>query len=526
MTVLSRFPTALLGTATAVILVLPQAATALSPAEVSRVAKTFTVRIKSQSSGSGVILKRQGKLYTVLTAAHVVATADEYQILTPDGQDHRINADSIKKLPKLDLAIVQFTSSQSYPTAQIGDSNQAVEGTDSYIAGFPNRTEALPESIYNFTEGNITANASRPQPDGYSLVYSNKTLPGMSGGPVMNATGQLIAIHGRADTTEQSQDPHIDPSIYIKTGFNLGIPIQLFLSHIPQSNVKSDVATPEVQPSDSNFSADDHYLEAQKKLEAKDYEGAIANLDQAIRLKPTYIAAYFDRGYAHFTLNNPEAALGDSNRIIELSPKQSEAYLLRGMVYSLSGDTIGKAPAEFKQAKALAQAQGNRTTSQAAQTMLGTLNKQEKKSQNSPDLDSSIVRSGFHIANKDRTRITQELPTLANLSCKEQKLSGYLIARMMLRMLSPTDLYRSLASQTTCSAFVKDQNKLLDKADQRIKANPNEINAYMERGLIHAEIGGNSQLALPDIQTAAELTQSQNPKQKQGIMIYLNRLQP
>ncbi len=527
MTVLSRVPTAILGAAVAVVWVLPQTAVALSPQEVSKIAKTFTVRIQSQSSGSGVILKRQGNLYTVLTAAHVVATADDYQVLTPDGQDHRVNVNNITKLPNIDLAIVQFTSKQSYPTAQIGESNLATEGTVSYIAGFPNRTEALPESIYNFTEGKITASASRPQPDGYSLVYSNYTLPGMSGGPVLNEAGRLIAIHGRADTAEQAQNPQINPSIYIKTGFNLGIPIQHFLSQISHSDVKLDFVAPAVQPTVTKRSADDFYLQAQQKMDAEDYEGAIASLDQAIRLKPNYVAAYLNRGYAHFTLNNSEAALADSNQVIQLSPEQSGAYLLRGLVYSLSGDTIGKAPTEFKQAKALAQAQGDLTTSQTAQTMLGTVTKSEKKSQTSPALDSSIVRSGLHIANKDRERITQELPTLANLSCQEQNLSSYLIARMMLRMLAPTDRFDALASQTTCPTFIKDQKKLLGKADQRIKANPNEVNAYMERGLIHAEIGDNSQLALPDLQTAVELTRSQDQKQQtQGVMIYLNRLQP
>lgn len=531
MTVLSTFPAVVLGLSTAMMLVLPQTAQALSAADVSKIAKDFTVRIKSQTPGSGVILKQQDDLYTVLTAAHVVATEDNYQILTPDGQEHPAQTGSIKKLPGVDLAIVQFTSRQTYKTAQLGESDQAQEGTTSYIAGFPNRTQALPESIYNFTEGKITASASRPQAEGYSLVYSNNTLPGMSGGPVLNEAGQLIAIHGRADTTEQAQNPNLDPSIYIKTGFNLGIPIKNFLSLVPKTGVDLGFAVPSVatnKPTSAQLSADDYYLQARKKMDAKNYESAIADFDQAIRLKPSYVPAYLNRGYAHFTLNNTEAALADSNQVIQLSPNQRMAYLLRGMVYSLSGENINKAPADFKRAKALAQAQGDLQTSQTAQKMLATLDDSSSQSQPSPQLKSSMVRFGVKMANQDSQAAGQELSTMANLSCKEQDLSGYLTAKMMLRMLIPAaDHQQRVTSQTICPAFIKAQTKLLDKADQKIKANPNDVNAYMERGFIHAEIIGNTQRAIPDIQKATELSLTQkSAKETKGIKLYLNRLQP
>ena len=530
MTVLSRFPAAFLGSAAAVMLVLPQAALALSPAEVSKIAKDFTVRIQSQTPGSGVILKQQDDLYTVLTAAHVVATEDDYQILTPDGKEHPVKAGSIKKLPKLDLAIVQFTSRQTYKTAQFGESDQAQEGTLSYIAGFPNRTQALPESIYNFTEGKITANASLSQAEGYSLVYSNNTLPGMSGGPVLNEAGQLIAIHGRADTTEQAQNPNLDPSIYIKTGFNLGIPVKYFLSLVPKIGVDLGFDVPTVainKPTSSQLSADDYYLQAHKKMDTENYEGAIADFDQAIRLKPNYVSAYLNRGYAHFTLNNTEAALADSNQVIQRSPNQGMAYLLRGLVYSLSAENIDQAPADFKRAKDLAQAQGDRQTSQTAQKMLATLDDSSSQSPPSPQLKSSMMRFGVTAANKDKKAAAQELSTMATLSCNEQDLSGYLTAKMMLRMLIPADLQKTVTPQTLCPTFVEQQTQLLGEADQKIKANPSDTNAYLQRGMINAEVLGKIQLAIPDIQKAAELSLTKNSaKESKGVRIYLDRLQP
>ena len=521
-----RFPIALVAPAAAVLIVLPPAAQALSPAEVSKTAKDFTVRIKSQTSGSGVILKQQGETYTVLTAAHVVATEDDYQIFTPDRREHRADPGSIKKLPGLDLAIVQFSSSQSYETAPIGKSEQATEGTVSYIAGFPNRTEALSESIYNFTEGKITASASRPQAEGYSLVYSNSTLPGMSGGPVLNEDGQLIAIHGRADTTEQAQNPSIDPSIYIKTGFNLGIPINNFLRLAPQTGVDFGFAAPAPQPVPTERSADDYYLQARQKMEAKNYKGAIADFDQAIRLRPSYVEAYLNRGYLHLTLNNADAALADSNQVIERAPNQSTAYLLRGFAYSLSSQNINKAQADFKRAKDLAQERGDQKTSQTAQKMIATFDESSRTSRTSPELKSSIVRSSLHLANKDLEGTGRELLTMANVSCKEQDLSGYLTAKMMLRLLMPSDIQEAIRPQTTCPTFVSNQTKLIGEATQAIEKSPNDLNAYMKRGMLHAEVSGDEQQAIPDFQKAAELSREQNnSKGLKGIMVYLDRLQ-
>ena len=50
----------------------------------------------------------------------------------------------MKKLPDVDLAIVQFTSSVSYPVAKIGNSDEATEGTKAYLAGFPQATREFP----------------------------------------------------------------------------------------------------------------------------------------------------------------------------------------------------------------------------------------------------------------------------------------------------------------------------------------------------------------------------------------------
>ena len=180
---------------------------ALSAVEVGKIAKSVTVSIDSNNSvGSGVVIKKEGNTYTVLTAAHVVRNRQqEFKITTPDGKNYPLVATNIKATTDVDLAIVKFTSAANYPIAKLGKVEAASEGSVVYVSGFPLATAAISTSIYNFTEGKVTANANRPLTGGYSLVYSNNTLPGMSGGPVFNEAGETIAIHGKGDVKEATE---------------------------------------------------------------------------------------------------------------------------------------------------------------------------------------------------------------------------------------------------------------------------------------------------------------------------------
>jgi len=269
------FPAALIGVSIA--LVQPQVAFALSSGEVAKMAKQITVLIDSKSPGSGVIVKRSGNTYTVLTAGHVVAGKNKAEIVTPDGQRYQLNYSTVKPLPGVDLATFQFTSSNNYPVAKIGDSDQSPEGTIAYVAGFPKaKAASISSSIYNFTDGKITANASRPLKDGYALVYSNITLPGMSGGPVFNEQGELIGVHGKGDVSEaEIATSKINPEVaYIKSGFNLGIPINTFLRLSAKSGVDVGV-TPPPEKVVTAPKADDFFIQGVDKQNKGDNQGGI-----------------------------------------------------------------------------------------------------------------------------------------------------------------------------------------------------------------------------------------------------------
>lgn len=195
---------------------------------IATMAKDVTVVINGQNPGSGVIISKQGNTYYVLTAKHVVATQDEYEIITSDATKHRLDYSTVKKLPRVDLAVVQFTSNQNYRVAELGNSDQVIEGATVYTVGWPHPGRAITQRIYQMTKGSISGRPLEALEDGYALVYTNITRSGMSGGPVLDAQGRVIGIHGRAEG-ESIYNPDTGDTVDVKSGFNLGIPINSFL---------------------------------------------------------------------------------------------------------------------------------------------------------------------------------------------------------------------------------------------------------------------------------------------------------
>jgi hypothetical protein len=178
-----------------VILVQPQNTAALDGGEINNIAKQITVKIEGKNKGTGVIVKKEGNTYTVLTNHHVVREQGKYILITPNGKTYNFNSSNIRQLPNLDLAVVQFTSNDNYTVATLGDSNELKQSTEIYNFGWAVNDTICFKGCDRFYNGII--NGIAPNPDeGYALIISNNTLPGMSGGPILNSQGTLVGING------------------------------------------------------------------------------------------------------------------------------------------------------------------------------------------------------------------------------------------------------------------------------------------------------------------------------------------
>ena len=236
-------------------------ARAILARDVGAIAKKTVVRIESTDGafGSGVIIGRSERgtknIYTVLTAAHVVKMPNtSYKIVTPVPLNSpigrkrvTINLDaqrSIKVIPNVDLAVISFESSYTFETGTIGNSEYVDEGSPVYVAGFPKPGKAIRRIAFQFTGGMVSSRLDEsdinPQErnNGYDLAYTNITRAGMSGGPVFDAAGRIVAIHGQGDRNNQTPGEETSNGIISdeKTGFNLGIPIQSFLKFQPRAS--------------------------------------------------------------------------------------------------------------------------------------------------------------------------------------------------------------------------------------------------------------------------------------------------
>ncbi|WP_043995571.1 S1 family peptidase, partial [Microcystis aeruginosa] len=197
-------------------------------AQLETKAKGFTVRIDSSSqvNGSGAIIAKEGNIYTVLTAAHIlcekIAVAGTcadytYTVVTKDGKTRKIDKSTIIRQEGVDLAVFQFESLDNYPVAEIANYNPNT-GDFVFVAGFPkigknpskwlfsggiinDKEQGLIEthqSDLSNEQGGVLQSVSSLE-GGHELVYTSITFGGMSGGAVLDSQGRVIGIHGRSE---------------------------------------------------------------------------------------------------------------------------------------------------------------------------------------------------------------------------------------------------------------------------------------------------------------------------------------
>ncbi|PSB55816.1 tetratricopeptide repeat-containing S1 family peptidase [Chamaesiphon polymorphus] len=519
--------TALIGLSATIALGQPRIASAKTSVEIGETAKAITVLITEPDSvGSGVILQQQGDIYTVLTAAHVVKNKVSYKITTPDDRSYQVISNSIRSAPgNIDLAVIKFKSTTKYPTAKLGNSNVLRSGMDLYVGGFPSTSRAITEQVFVFREGKVSANSNKTFEKGYSLVYSNDTLPGMSGGAVLNSEGELVAIHGRGDRDENN----------IKTGFNLGIPINRFATIASNMGVDlgGQVAT---IPQNTAPRSDDYFASAAQKYANGDYRGTLADLDRAIALNPQSVIAYVGRGMVKYQqLDDAQGALADLNRAIALDPKLANAYNNRGVLKAQKLNDARGGLADLDRSIALdpkfAQAYNNRGNLKYqqfddVQGALADLNR-------SIDLDPKVAKTYYNRAVLKSEKLNDDRGTLADLDraiALNPKYPFYYYYRGNLKAQKFDDVRGSISDLSQAIAlnpkfanaynnrgFLKAQslNDLpgaLADFDRAISIDPQYASPYFNQAMVKAK-QNNIKGAISDMQQAAKLYQQQGKQQ-------------
>ena len=168
----------------------------ISTEKLRLLAQAMTVKVMSKEFlGSGILLRKQDSIYTVLTNAHVLRADDApYRIQTPDGQTYTASLPKNTKFGKNDLAILQFRSpNKIYTVASI--TSKLIVGDEVFASGFYSQYDEEKHQ-FSFTTGKVSLLLPKALEGGYQIGYSNDIQKGMSGGPLLNCRGEVVGVNG------------------------------------------------------------------------------------------------------------------------------------------------------------------------------------------------------------------------------------------------------------------------------------------------------------------------------------------
>ena len=77
-------------------------------------------------------------------------------------------------------------------------------------------------------------------------------------------------------------------------------------------------------------SADDALDKGNEFFEVRQYEEAVEEYTEALRIDPEYAGAYYNRGYAYYLMGRYDRSIADYSESLRLEPDDVDAYIRRG----------------------------------------------------------------------------------------------------------------------------------------------------------------------------------------------------
>ena len=123
---------------------------------------------------------------------------------------------------------------------------------------------------------------------------------------------------------------------YVKLYEDWDSSIQRILKVIQPASSEPINASTSEQPINQN--AETYYDLGNAYNDGGNYDLAIKNFNESIKLKPDFAAAYTSRGIVYHNKGDYNRAIEDHTKAIELNPNYAEAYFNRGNAYNNGGD--------------------------------------------------------------------------------------------------------------------------------------------------------------------------------------------
>ena len=202
------------------------------------------------------------------------------------------------------------------------------------------------------------------------------------------------------------------------------------------------------------------------EVKQQEYENAIMHYTEAIKSKPDFTAAYYNRGNAYYKKGEYDNAITDFDKAIELKPDYDNAYYNRGTVYDRKGE-LDNAITDFDKAIELkpdyVDAYHNRGTVYGIKGELdNAITDFDKAIELKPDYDNAYYNRGTAYYKKGE---------LENAITDFDKAIE----------LKPDDA-QAYSNRGLAYFRIGDYNRAIDDYDKAIELKPDLAQAYSNRG--------------------------------------------
>lgn len=265
------------------------------------------------STGSGFVYKTDSKYAYVMTNHHVIEKADKITLIRSD--DKEINGEVLGSDEYLDLAIIRIAKEDSIDVATLGSSEKSKLGDVVFTIGSPLGYEyrgTVTDGILSGKDRLVTVSLASSNDWVMKVLQTNAAVnPGNSGGPLLNASGEVIGVISLKLVQTEVEN----------MGF--AIPIEYALSHVDNLETGKEIVRPMLGISMVN-TTDTYYL----------YRNGII-IDSEITDGVVVIEVSKDSGASHSDLKKGDV-------ITELNgEKVNNTAYLRYELYKYNvGDTI------------------------------------------------------------------------------------------------------------------------------------------------------------------------------------------
>ena len=144
------------------------------------------------STGSGFVFKTDDKFGYILTNYHVISGGSDVSVVFTNNKEEKVTVVGYDEYS--DIAVLSIDKSNILATAQLGSSESLRIGDTTFAVGTP-----VDSSVYSWsvTRGILSGKNRMVQVDNYvmSVLQTDTAInSGNSGGPLCNATGEVIGI--------------------------------------------------------------------------------------------------------------------------------------------------------------------------------------------------------------------------------------------------------------------------------------------------------------------------------------------